>query len=61
MTQKQRESVAKYLYDVSKLSYTGLVLYGFLRETGPRPVPVLIGALVGSLAFLMAYLLEGEQ
>ncbi|MBI2089927.1 MAG: hypothetical protein HYT78_14515 [Deltaproteobacteria bacterium] len=61
MTQKQRESVAKYLYDVSKLSYTGLVLYGFLKEGGPRLIAVIIGVLVGSLAFLMAYLLEGER
>ena len=60
MTQKQRESVAKYLYDVSKLSYTGLVLYGFLREGGPSIIPIIIGAICGTVAFLLAYSLEGE-
>ena len=60
MTQKQKESVPKYLYDVSKLSYTGLVLYGFLREGGPSIVPIFMGAICGTVAFLMAYSLEGE-
>ena len=60
MTQKQKESVAKYLYDVSKLSYTGLVLYGFLREGGPSIIPIVIGAICGTVAFLLAYSLEGE-
>ncbi len=60
MTQKQRESVAKYLYDVSKLSYTGLVLYGFLKEGGPNFIPILVGAFSGTVAFLIAYSLEGE-
>ena len=60
MTQKQKEGVAKYLYDVSKLSYTGLVLYGFLKEGGPSLIPIVVGAFTGTVAFLIAYSLEGE-
>ena len=60
MTQKQRESVAKYLYDVSKLSYTGLVLYGFLKEGGPGIIAIILGAFLGIVTFLIAYSLEGD-
>jgi len=60
VTQKQKDSVAKYLYDVSKLSYTGLVLYGFLKESGPSFIPIVMGAFTGTVAFLIAYSLEGE-
>lgn len=60
MTQKQKESVAKYLYDVSKLSYTGLVLYGFLTESGPSLMPIVLGLFFGAVTFLIAYALEGD-
>ena len=60
MTQKQKEGVAKYLYDVSKLSYTGLVLYGFLKETGPTMIPIVVGFFCGTVTFLIAYALEGD-
>ena len=60
MTSKQKESVARYLYDVSKLSYTGLVLYGFLKEDGPSLIPIILGAFSGTVAFLIGYSLEGE-
>jgi len=60
VTQKQKESVAKYLYDVSKLSYTGLVLYGFLKEGGPSIIAIVTGAVCGAVTFLVAYSLEGD-
>jgi len=60
VTQKQKESVAKYLYDVSKLSYTGLVLYGFLTESGPSLMPIVLGLFFGAVTFLIAYALEGD-
>ena len=60
MTQKQKESVAKYLYDVSKLSYTGLVLYSFLKESGPGLIPIVLGIFFGATTFLVAYALEGD-
>ena len=60
MTQKQKDSVAKYLYDVSKLSYTGLVLYGFLKESGPSLMPIVLGLFFGVITFLIAYALEGD-
>jgi hypothetical protein len=60
MTKKQTESVAKYLYDISKLSYTGLVLYGFLKEGGPSLLVIIFGLFCASVAFLTAYALEGD-
>jgi len=60
VTQKQKESVAKYLYDVSKLSYTGLVLYGFLKESGPSVIAIVLGLFFGAITFLVAYALEGD-
>ena len=60
MTEKQKKSSVKYLYDVSKLSFTGLVLYGFLKETGPSIIPIVFGFFCGPVAFLIAYVLEGD-
>ena len=56
MTAKQKEYVAKYFVDVSKLAFAGMVVGKFVS---PNPIPmwVLMGGVVFSLLTLIAAIL----
>ena len=60
MTHRQRESVAKYLYDASKIVLATAVM-GNLVARGPFDVITLMaGAVTAASCFGCAYTLEGE-
>ncbi len=59
MNQKQRENVAKYLYDCSKLILSIAVIGNLLSLHKNYSFDLLWGALSGPVFFLGAYFLDG--
>ncbi len=60
MTTRQRESAAKYCYDLSKIVLTvAVVTNGFSQQF--QPLNFWIGLLFAGLAYLGGYLLDGYQ
>ncbi len=58
MNRKQRESTAKYFYDISK----GIVLLAVVANMvqGKWDIPTLIFGFIGTIAFFIsAYIIEG--
>ncbi len=61
MNKKQRESTAKLLYDLVKLSFTGLIIAGIIPGKLISSVSIIIGVVVLLLAFSIAYWLERKE
>ena len=59
MTKKQRESTAKYLYDISKGIALLTVVGNFTKDKWDIPV-IILGFLATIIFFLWAYSLERE-
>ncbi|PIU83570.1 MAG: hypothetical protein COS68_03315 [Elusimicrobia bacterium CG06_land_8_20_14_3_00_38_11] len=60
MTGKQRESLAKYLYDISKINFTVLVLGQIISQK--FILWIFITGMVSTIIFLIfGYLLEQEE
>lgn len=58
MNRKQRESTAKYLYDISKGIFLLAVIANMVQGKGG--IPTLIFGFIGAFAFFLgAYILEG--
>lgn len=59
MTKKQRESTAKYLYDISKGVALLAIVGDFLKEK--HNILIIISGLITTVVFFVwAYTLEGE-
>ena len=59
MTKKQRESTAKYLYDISKGIAFLAIVGDFLKEK--HNILIIISGLIATVVFFVwAYTLEGE-
>lgn len=59
MTKKQRESTAKYLYDISKGVALLAIVGDFLKEK--HNILIIISGLITTVVFFVwAYILEGE-
>jgi len=59
MSQRQRESLAKYLYDLSKIVFATAVVGNVLAWKQLNVVALLIGGTVGGVFFWWAYRLDG--
>ena len=59
MTKKQRESTAKYLYDISKGIALVAIVGNFIKGKWDIPV-IILGFLATIIFFLWAYSLERE-
>ena len=59
MTKRQRENVAKYLYDVSKLVFATAVVGNVIVWDRFRVIAFLFGAVTAACCFAWAYLLDG--
>jgi len=57
LTQKQKENISKYLFDISKLSFGGLVVGGFLKGEVVPLWELLIGFLFSTFAFILVVIL----
>lgn len=60
MTKKQRESTAKYLYDISKGIALLAIIGNLLKEKWDIPAMV-FGSITAILTFIIAYILEGSS
>ena len=61
MNKKQRESTAKVLYDIVKLSFTGLIIAGIIPGKEISALPLIFGSSLAILAFAIAYWLERKE
>ena len=59
MTQRQRESAAKYLYDLSKIVFAGAVVGNLLAARSLNMLALLIGGGISYLCFWWGHLLDG--
>jgi len=57
-TQKQKENISKYLFDISKLAFGGLVIGGFIKSNGVASWVIFAGAIFSLLIFILAVLLD---
>ncbi|MGH7205393.1 MAG: DUF6722 family protein [Nitrospiraceae bacterium] len=58
LTAKQREYIAKYLLDISKLTFAGIVIGKFVS---PNPIPSWVfagGVMVSALSLLIALIVD---
>ena len=53
MNEKQREDVVKFLYDLAKLTYTGLIIGGIISPKGLLWIHILFGV-CASIIFLLS-------
>lgn len=60
MTKKQRESTAKYLYDVSKGTALLAVIGNIVQGKWELPV-ILLGIVTSIIFYVGAYILEGVE
>ncbi len=58
MTKKQRESVAKYLYDISK-GFFLITVVGNIAKGEFNLLSIVVGVIATLLFFLWGYMIEG--
>ena len=61
MNKKQTENTAKLLYDLIKLTYIGLIITGIVQGQGFGSLPVVVGAIIAAIFYLIAYWLDREE
>ena len=61
MNKEQRSDVVKFLYELAKLTYTGLIIGGIISPKGLLPQYVLSGFIVSIAFFILAYWLRGKD
>jgi hypothetical protein len=57
-TTKQKENISKYLFDVSKLSFGGLVIGRLIGGNGVVSWVLYAGVIFSTLTFIVAVLLD---
>ncbi len=60
MNKKQRESAAKYLYDISKGIALLSIVGNLLKERWDIPA-IIFGCIAATITFIGAFILEGEN
>ncbi|MFH1562050.1 MAG: DUF6722 family protein [Nitrospirota bacterium] len=61
MNKRQRESTAKLLYDLVKLSFTGLAIVGIIQSNKLNLLSLLLGLSLAIIFFTIAYWLERKE
>ena len=61
MTQRQRENIAKYLYDVSKILFAATVAGNLVAWRCFDMLSFVMGAIAGSSSLWWAYRLDGVE
>ena len=59
MTQRQRESAAKYLYDLSKIVFAAAVVGNLLSARNSNVLILLMGGGISYLCFWWGHVLDG--
>jgi hypothetical protein len=60
-TEKQKDNLAKFFWDMSKVAFTLLVIGPFATPGGVSSGGLLIGIVIGFLLSLWGYLLDGME
>jgi hypothetical protein len=60
-TDKQRENLAKYFWDMSKVAFAVLVVGPFARPESFSSAGLIVGVIIGFLLALSGYLLDGME
>jgi xanthine/uracil permease len=60
-TDKQKENLAKFFWDMSKVTFTVLVIGPYATPGSVGLVGLLIGIVIGFLLALWGYLLDGME
>ena len=60
MTQRQRESIAKYLYDLSKIIFAAAVVGNLLAVERFNMLSFVLGGLTSFVCLEWGYALDGE-
>lgn len=61
MIQRQRENIAKYLYDLSKIVFAGAVLGNFISWERFNVVTLMLGVTLSYGLAWMGYSLDGRE
>ncbi len=61
MTKKQRENFSKLLYDMVKLTYTGLIIGGIISPKGLLWFHIVFGVFVSILFLIVGYILDKKE
>lgn len=61
MTKKQRENISKLLYDMIKLTYTGLIISGIILPKGLLWFHIAFGIFASILFLAVAYYLDRKD
>ena len=60
-TDKQKENLAKYFWDMSKVAFAVLVAGPFAKPESFSSAGLLVGVVIGFLLALSGYLLDGME
>jgi len=60
-TDKQRENLAKYFWDMSKIAFAVFVAGPFAKPESLSFTGLLVGFVIGFLLALLGYLLDGME
>ena len=60
-TDKQKENLAKFFWDMSKVAFTVLVIGPFATPTSVGLGGLIVGIVIGFLLALWGYLLDGME
>jgi hypothetical protein len=60
-TEKQRENLAKYFWDMSKVAFAVFVVGPFAKPESLSASGLLVGIAIGFLLALLGYLLDGME
>ncbi|MDR4507027.1 MAG: hypothetical protein MRJ65_02105 [Candidatus Brocadiaceae bacterium] len=61
MNKKQRESTAKLLYKLVELTYIAVIIANFIPGKEFDKVSLLIGIIIGLIAYLIAFWTEHKE
>jgi hypothetical protein len=60
-TEKQKENLAKYFWDMSKIAFAVFVVGPFAKPESLSSAGLLVGIAIGFLLALLGYLLDGME
>jgi hypothetical protein len=60
-TEKQKDNLAKFFWDMSKVAFTLLVIGPFATPESFTPAGFFVGIVIGFLLALWGYLLDGME
>ena len=60
-TDKQRENLAKFFWDMAKIAFTFFVLVPVARQEEYHPSRILAGLIIGFTLLGVGYMLDGRE